>query len=169
MVTYTWINLTASSHNLYWFVVTYVVCHPSERDLAKKIHWRHNGRHGVSSHQSHECLLKRLLRHTSKKTSKLRVTGFCEGNSPVTGEFPTQRSSNAENVSIWRRHHENIFSNLWSEIVLLTLFLHLPGVHELRHLLPHCAQTKYIVGKILGTNCRGNSIIFLNPLRPVDA
>ena len=29
-------------------------------------------------------------------TSKLRVTGPCEGNSPVTGEFPTQRASNAE-------------------------------------------------------------------------
>ena len=28
------------------------------------------------------------------------------GNSPVTGEFPTQRVSNAENVSIWWRHHD---------------------------------------------------------------
>ena len=37
----------------------------------------------------------------SKKTSKLRVTGLCEGNPPVTGEFPAQRASNAENVSIW--------------------------------------------------------------------
>ena len=35
-----------------------------------------------------------------KKTSKFRVTGPCAGNSPVTGEFPTQRASNAENVSI---------------------------------------------------------------------
>ena len=26
---------------------------------------------------------------------------------PVTGEFPAQRASNAENVSIWWRHHEN--------------------------------------------------------------
>ena len=26
-------------------------------------------------------------------------------NSPVTGEFPAQRASNAENVSIWWRHH----------------------------------------------------------------
>ena len=43
----------------------------------------------------------------SKKTSKLRVTGLCEGNSPVTGEFPAQRASNAENVSIWWRHHAN--------------------------------------------------------------
>ena len=46
-----------------------------------------------------------LFRRRSKKTSKLRVTGLCEGNSPVTGEFPTQRASNAENVSIWWRHH----------------------------------------------------------------
>ena len=36
---------------------------------------------------------------------KLRVTGLCEGNSPVTGEFPAQKTSNAENVSIWWRHH----------------------------------------------------------------
>ena len=40
-----------------------------------------------------------------KKTSKLRVTGLCAGNSSVTGEFPAQRASNAENVSIWWRHH----------------------------------------------------------------
>ena len=39
------------------------------------------------------------------KASKPRVTGLCEGNSPVTGEFPAQNDSKAENVSIWRRHH----------------------------------------------------------------
>ena len=39
------------------------------------------------------------------KTSTLRVTGLLEGNSPVTGEFYAQRASNAENVSIWCRHH----------------------------------------------------------------
>ena len=44
-------------------------------------------------------------RRRSKKTSKLRVTGLCAGNSPVTGEFPAQRASNAENGSIWWRHH----------------------------------------------------------------
>ena len=44
-------------------------------------------------------------RRRSKKTSKLRVSGLCEGNSPVTGEFPAQRASNTENVSIWWRHH----------------------------------------------------------------
>ena len=40
------------------------------------------------------------------KTPKLRITGLCEGNSPVTGEFPEQKASNAENVSVWWRHHE---------------------------------------------------------------
>ena len=38
-------------------------------------------------------------------TSKLRVTGLCVGNSPGTGEFPAQMASNAENVSMWWRHH----------------------------------------------------------------
>ena len=40
-----------------------------------------------------------------KKTSKLRVTCLCDGNSPVVGEFSSKRASNAENVSIWWRHH----------------------------------------------------------------
>ena len=66
--------------------------------------WRHNGRDGVSNHQPHHCLLNRFFMRRSKKT-KLRVTGLCVGNSPVTGEFPTQMASNAENVSIWWRHH----------------------------------------------------------------
>ena len=67
--------------------------------------WRHNS--GVSNHQPHHCLLSRLFRRRSKKTSKLRVTGLCAGNSPVTGEFPAQMASNSENVSIWWRHHDH--------------------------------------------------------------
>ena len=41
----------------------------------------------------------RLFGRRSKKTSKLHATGLCEGNPPVIGEFPAQRTSNAENVS----------------------------------------------------------------------
>ena len=37
-------------------------------------------------------------------------------NSPVTGEFPAQRASNAENVSIWWRHHD-----IRDPIVIITL------------------------------------------------
>ena len=69
------------------------------RKLLKfSLRWRRNGRDGVSNHQPHECLLNRLFRRRSKKTSKLRVTGLCAGNSPGTGEFPAQMASNAENV-----------------------------------------------------------------------
>ena len=70
------------------------------------LQWRHNECDGVSNHQPHDCLFNRLFRHRSKKSSKLRVTGLCAGNSPVTGEFPAQMASNAENDSIWWRHHE---------------------------------------------------------------
>ena len=46
------------------------------------LQWRHDDNDGVSNHQPHGCLLNRLFRRSSKKTSKLRVTGLCVGNSP---------------------------------------------------------------------------------------
>ena len=69
------------------------------------LHWCHNGHDGVSNHQTHHFLFNHLFGRRSKKTSKLRVTGLCAGNSAVTGEFPAQMASNVENVSIWWRHH----------------------------------------------------------------
>ena len=71
------------------------------------LRWRHNGHDSVSNHQPRDCFLNRLFRHRSKKTSKLRVIGLCAGNSPEAGEFPAQIASNAENVSIWWRHHDH--------------------------------------------------------------
>ena len=68
---------------------------------ANTLHWRQNGHDSDSNHQPHG-----LFRRRSRKTSKLRVTGLCVGNSPGTGEFPAQMASNAENVSIWLRHHQ---------------------------------------------------------------
>ena len=75
------------------------------------LRWRHNDHAGVSNHQPRGCLLNRLFRRKSKKTSKLRVTGLCAGNSPGTGEFPAQMASYAENVSIWWRHHDTVINN----------------------------------------------------------
>ena len=49
------------------------------------LQWRHNERDGVSNHQPNDCSLNRLFRRNSKETSKLRVTGLCAVNSPVTG------------------------------------------------------------------------------------
>ena len=69
------------------------------------LHWRHNGHYNVSNHQPHDCLLNRLFRRRSKENIKLCVTGLCARNSLETGEFPAQMASNAENVSIWWRHH----------------------------------------------------------------
>ena len=53
--------------------------------------WRHNEPDGISNHQPRDCLPNRLLRRRSKEASKLRVTGLCVGNSPVTGEFPAKK------------------------------------------------------------------------------
>ena len=74
--------------------------------LPSSLQWRHNKRESVSNHRHLDCSLNCLFRRRSKKTSKPRVIGLCEGNSPLTGEFPTQRANNVENVSIWWRLHD---------------------------------------------------------------
>ena len=77
--------------------------------------WRHNERDGVSHHQHHDCLLNRL-----KKTSEfISVTWLCEGDSLMTGEFPAQRASNAEDVSIWCRHYFPVYEKYIDEIFQL--------------------------------------------------
>ena len=68
------------------------------------LQWRHNEHGGISKHQPHDCLLNCLFRRRPKKTSKLRVTGLCEGNLRVTDEIPAQRASDGAYVSIWWRH-----------------------------------------------------------------
>ena len=96
------------------------------------LRWRHNDHAGVSNHQPHGCLLNRLFRRKSKKTSKLRVTGLCAGNSPGTGEFPAQMASYAENVSIWWRHHENSsltdMHHVWLIAIMTTLLKYINGM-----------------------------------------
>ena len=75
------------------------------------LQWRHNERDGVSNHRHLDGSPNRLFRRKSKTTSKLRVTGLCEGNPPVTGGFPSQKASNAENVYIlWCYHVCAIFN-----------------------------------------------------------
>ena len=89
------------------------------------LQWRHNECDGISNHQPHDCLPNGLLRRKSKKTLKLRVTGLCDGNSPVTGEFSAQKASNAENISIWWRHEGNqlykinVLVSPWGTILII--------------------------------------------------
>ena len=92
----------------------------------RSLQWRHNGRRGVSKHQPHDCLFKRR----SKKTSKLRVTGLCVGNSPLTGEFPSQRATNAENVSIWWRHHGGL-AHVWHKTCTIMIMRYIVGYQDL--------------------------------------
>ena len=60
----------------------FILCISWGLTIPKALQWRHNDHGGVSNHQPHGCLLNRLFRRGSKKTSKLRVTGLCVGNSP---------------------------------------------------------------------------------------
>ena len=64
--------------------------------IALSLDWRHNERVGVSNYRCPDCLLNRLFRHRSKQTSNFCFTGLCEEKPPVTGGFPSERTSNAE-------------------------------------------------------------------------
>ena len=71
------------------------------------LQWRHNEineRDGVSNHQPHDCLLNRLFRADQRNIKAPRHWPLC-GEFTGTGEFPAEKASNAENVSIWWRHH----------------------------------------------------------------
>ena len=64
---------------------------------------RHNERDGVSNQQPHDCLFNRLFKAQIKENIKARRHWPLWGE--FTGDFPVQRASNAENVSIWWCHH----------------------------------------------------------------
>ena len=79
-----------------WSIILKLIIRRSS--LCTPLQWRHNGRDSVWNHQPHDCLLNHIFRRRSKKTSKLRITGLCAGNSPGTGAFPAQMASNVKNV-----------------------------------------------------------------------
>ena len=103
-------NIKYMIHDIIWLK-------NGHRWMSNTLQWRHNGHNGVSNHQLRHCLLNCLFRCRSKKTPKLRVTGLCEGNSPLTGEFPTQMACNTGNVSIWWHHHDlkNVIRSAWKK------------------------------------------------------
>ena len=69
--------------------------HPDERD-------------DVLNYRNFHGLPNRLFRRRSKKTPKNRITDLRKGNPPVTVGLPSQKNSNAENVSIWWRLHVSV-------------------------------------------------------------
>ena len=72
------------------------------------LQWHHNERDDISNHRRLDGLLNRLFKPDQRKHQSSVSLAICEGNSPVTGEFPSQRASYAESVSIWWYHHANI-------------------------------------------------------------
>ena len=86
---------------------------------------RHNGRGSVSNHQHHDCLLNHVFRRRSKKTSKLRVTGLCVGNSPGT-EWPVmQKMFPFDDVIMTRvamigQNYRNCWHRSWPSVIIPT-------------------------------------------------
>ena len=104
-----WISSTAYWPQFipdYWFCWIIIHVSPIKDIVISRIGNGHSATHpklsGPDCIQEESCL---LLCFIFPSPPKFRVAGLCEGNSPVTGEFPAQRASNAENVPIWWRHH----------------------------------------------------------------
>ena len=81
------------------------------------LHWRHIDHDGVSNHQPHGCLLNRLFGRRSKKTSKLRVTSLCAGNSlgPVNSPYKgpvTRKMFPFDDVIMFRKKNGYRWYNL---------------------------------------------------------
>ena len=93
-------------HILFYTINTLLICYDALFNLQKRLQihlfhcyriakvplqWRHDERDGVLNHRHLDCLLNRLFGRISRKTSKLRVTGFVRGihrwpvNSPHKG------------------------------------------------------------------------------------
>ena len=71
------------------------------------LQWRHNEHDSVSNHQPCDCLLNRLFRRRLQKTSNLRVTGLCVGNSPGPVNSPHKGPVTRK---MFPRHHDVIMS-----------------------------------------------------------
>ena len=72
--------------------------------------WRHNERDGVSNHQPHDCLLIFLFKAQIKENTKAPCHCLLWGEFTGDRWIPPQKASNAEDVSIWWRHHDPWFS-----------------------------------------------------------
>ena len=99
-----------------------------------------------------------------KKTSKLRVTSLCAGNSPVTALFPTQRASNAKMFpfdDVIMMPPQCIYMTRVYSIIqnTLTLIMFPPGV---KGFMTSCILTSFGIFIGMVTNVGRNSRGFMN-------
>ena len=86
-------------------ICVYVFCYIHGDHCKISLHWRHNDHDGVSNHQPHCLFTQPFIQTQIKENIKApRHWPLC-GEFTGTGEFPAQKASYAENVSIWWRHH----------------------------------------------------------------
>ena len=103
-------------------------CLSTKRCKAATLQWRHNERDSVSNHQPHQCLLIVYSSADHRKHQSSASLAFVRG--PVNS--PHKFASNAENVSIWWRHHETVvgrqqaqrpvFVYIWMDINVFDAF-----------------------------------------------
>ena len=101
MTLYRWVNASKSNSIADTLELHLSCTNPSI--YCSSLRWHHNGRDSISNHQPHDCLP--FIQTQIKENIKAPCHWPLCGNSPGTGEFPVQMASNAENVSIWLRHH----------------------------------------------------------------
>ena len=83
---------------------TFYLCHLRRLHNLGRITVISNDRRGGLNHRPFTCLSISSLRLTSKGRSKVRII-ICGGKPPVTGGFPSQRTSYADSSSLWWHHH----------------------------------------------------------------
>ena len=93
----------------------------------------------------------------SKKTSKLRDTGLCEGNSPVTGEFPAQRASTRKMFPF-----DDVVMSLWGTFWAVEL----AEVHAVCFILARFVNIRYnnITMSLVSSQNTGNSKVYWTSL-----
>ena len=96
----------------------------TSNSFMKTSQWRHNERDRVASQITSLTIVYSTVYSgvDQRKHQRSALLAFVRRIHPsVTGEFPAQKASNAENISIWWRHHIYDLANLTnvSESIIL--------------------------------------------------
>ena len=89
------------------------------------LQWCHNDHHGVSNHLHSTVCLNVYLNYHQRQTKPV-LLALCEWNPPVTGGFPSQMASNAENVPMeWRHHDMNVGAchKIWADYICCFFYI----------------------------------------------
>ena len=139
--------------NLRTFVADNSIVHVAEQTIDKlaigcqlrnRLHTLQK-RRGVPNHRQHEWPSKSLFWLTWKNQSSALLT-LCDGNSPLTGRFPSQTASNPESVSVsWRYYisfrivttHE-LLASIW------TPSFHNFTMSKIKRLISHDNELLYL-------------------------